>query len=120
MRKFKLLTKEGYPEKEMIVGKIYDENHKPVNGIYVRIKELVSEHPNDWEEVFEIDKEVFESPWISVNDRLPENYKFNLSKDVLTISGNKMSVKRYDHDLYIWSGSKYMTVTHWMPLPEAP
>jgi hypothetical protein len=58
--------------------------------------------------------------WISVKDRLPEEHKYGISKDVLTISGCKMQTKCYDHEIKQWSGSNYIRVTHWMPLPEPP
>ena len=56
-------------------------------------------------------------PWVSVSDELPKEYKFNMSRDVLTIAGSKMSVKSYDYELGKWSGSPHITVTHWMELP---
>jgi hypothetical protein len=58
--------------------------------------------------------------WISVEDRLPDENRLQMSKDVLTIAGNKMSVKSYDFELKRWNGSPHITVTHWMPLPEPP
>ena len=58
--------------------------------------------------------------WISVKDKLPEEYKFRMSKDVLTLAGSKMGVKSYDYELKTWSASNFITITHWMPLPEKP
>ena len=58
--------------------------------------------------------------WVAVTDRLPEEKKFRMSADVLTIAGDKMSVKCYDYELMRWSGSPHITVKYWMPLPEPP
>ena len=58
--------------------------------------------------------------WVAVTDRLPEEKKFRMSADVLTIAGDKMSVKCYDYELMRWTGSPHITVKYWMPLPEPP
>ena len=58
--------------------------------------------------------------WVSVSDELPKEYKFRMSRDVLTITGSKMSVKSYDYELVRWNGSPHITVTHWMELPSSP
>jgi hypothetical protein len=58
--------------------------------------------------------------WVSVLDELPKEYKFRMSRDVLTIAGSKMSVKSYDYELDRWNGSLHITVTHWMELPSSP
>jgi hypothetical protein len=58
--------------------------------------------------------------WISVKDRLPENYSLGMSRDVLTLAGTKQSVKCYDYALKRWNGSPFVTVTYWMELPELP
>jgi hypothetical protein len=54
--------------------------------------------------------------WISVEDELPKEHKFGISKDVLTLAGSKHSVKNYDHIIKQWSGSQNITVTHWRPI----
>jgi hypothetical protein len=58
--------------------------------------------------------------WIPVTERLPEEAHQQMSKDVLTIAGRKQSVKCYDYGLGRWTGSPYVTVTHWQPLPAPP
>lgn len=58
--------------------------------------------------------------WVSVLDKLPKEYKHRMSRDVLTIAGSKMSVKSYDYELNRWNGSPFVTVTHWIELPEPP
>ena len=58
--------------------------------------------------------------WIRATDRLPEEHKFRMSRDVLTIAGSKINVKSYDYGLNRWNGSPHITITHWMPLPEKP
>ena len=62
----------------------------------------------------------FTPQWIKVTDRLPEEHKFRMSRDVLTIAGSKINVKSYDYELKKWNGSPHITTTHWMPLPEPP
>ena len=54
--------------------------------------------------------------WISVEDELPQEHKYGISKDVLTLAGSKHSVKNYDHIIKQWSGSQNITVTHWRPI----
>lgn len=59
--------------------------------------------------------------WISVNDRLPNNYE-----EVLVASklGNIVYFAWYDADISMFMGHSHMwttrEVTHWMPLPEPP
>lgn len=57
-------------------------------------------------------------PWIDVNKELPPLFALGMSRDVLTIAGDKMNVKCYDWELKRWSGSPHVTVTHWAYLPE--
>jgi hypothetical protein len=69
--------------------------------------------------------------WISVNDRLPENYRPVLvACEGLTIGGYApIAIGSYGGGLWSLADAdgtayltKYMrcTVTHWMPLPEPP
>lgn len=58
--------------------------------------------------------------WVAASEELPPLYKLGMSRDVLTLAGTKMSVKSYDHELGIWSGSPHITVKYWMELPEPP
>ena len=60
------------------------------------------------------------SDWVAVTDSLPKEFKHRMSADVLTIAGNKMSVKCYDYELMRWSGSPHVTVKYWMELPKPP
>jgi len=60
------------------------------------------------------------SNWVAVTDRLPVEAKHRMSSDVLTIAGNKMSVKCYDYELGCWTGSPHITVKYWMELPKPP
>jgi hypothetical protein len=62
-----------------------------------------------------------ETNWISVEDRLPENFHLNMSRDVLTIAGKyKMKVSSYDYELKRWNGYNHVSPTHWQPLPTPP
>ena len=61
--------------------------------------------------------------WISVKDRLPEDFKTVLAfcKDGRMFVGRHTSWDRWE----IWTAMKStrivsMTVTHWQPLPEPP
>lgn len=60
------------------------------------------------------------SGWVSVSEKLPELHSLGMSRDVLTIAGSKMSVKRYDYELGRWTGSPHITVKYWTKLPEPP
>jgi hypothetical protein len=62
--------------------------------------------------------ELHEKPWISP-DTPPEKYKHEMSKDVLTLCGERMIVKCYDYELKRWSGSPHITVTGWQHLPSS-
>ena len=64
----------------------------------------------------ELENRVNNIGWISVKDRLPEEHKHGMSRDVLTIAGSKMKVKSYDYELGRWNGSPHITVTHWRDL----
>lgn len=59
------------------------------------------------------------SPWISVNDRLPEKVNKFLSDEVLVryLRGGKeyTFVTHYDYEYQTWN---IPNVTHWMPIPE--
>lgn len=68
----------------------------------------------------EIEDEKKKHKWISVKDKLPEEYRFEMSRDVLTIAGSKMRVRNYDYELNEWTGSNFITITHWMELPPPP
>ena len=61
------------------------------------------------------------SPWISVEDRLPEEINKFLSAPVLCryTRGSKefYHVCQYDYEFDEWQISK---VTHWMPIPNLP
>lgn len=59
--------------------------------------------------------------WISVNDRLPEEFYAGFSDWVLATSKmGSMVVSRYDYEGSYWITSMGRNITHWMPLPEPP
>jgi len=66
------------------------------------------------------DQIISDGPWIMVSDKLPEMHALGMSQDVLVIAGDRVMVKCYDYELSRWSGSHFITVTHWMPLPPPP
>ena len=51
MRRYKLLTQEGYAEFNFKVGEIYDETAKSTMGVTVR--NMVDTYPDDWQLVEE-------------------------------------------------------------------
>jgi len=59
------------------------------------------------------------SPWISVEERLPEKVNKFLSDEVLVryLRGGKeyTFVTHYDYEYQTWN---IPNVTHWMPIPE--
>ena len=63
-----------------------------------------------------------ESPWISVNERLPHEEKDGLSIKVLAVSTKVgIHISRYDYDMEAWiSPVLDIEFTHWMPLPNYP
>ena len=55
------------------------------------------------------------SPWISVEDKLPEEHT-----DVIVTDGSSVAhCKKYGDGFYTNIG-KCCNVTHWMPIPELP
>ena len=61
-----------------------------------------------------------ENTWVSALYELPKEHKHGMSHDVLTIAGDKMSIKCYDYELGRWTGSPHVTVKYWMELPQKP
>lgn len=60
--------------------------------------------------------------WIPVGGWPPEPLPEN-NKDVLVFTGGEICMGRYNVDTYAWtdvSGTVYLAVTHWRPLPEPP
>ena len=52
MKYYKLLTKDGYTQKEFIVSRIYPEDFK-INSPDRSMEEINEEYPEDWEQVSE-------------------------------------------------------------------
>jgi len=57
MKKYRLLTQDGYYKEDHCKGKIYDENYQPDNCDPVHC--LVRSYPNDWKEVIDIDTKIY-------------------------------------------------------------
>lgn len=55
-----------------------------------------------------------ESEWVSVNDRMPEQY----TDVIVFIKGDTIAVDYVDENGDFYYYGEY--VTHWMPLPELP
>ena len=57
--------------------------------------------------------------WISVKDRLPEEYQF-----VIATNGKEVKEARFFHagnrGGYVFNNITLPNVTHWMPLPQLP
>lgn len=61
------------------------------------------------------------SKWISVEERLPEKDKNDMSKKVLIIySTGLQNVAYYDYELKRFTCELYDIVSHWQPLPAPP
>lgn len=64
------------------------------------------------------------NPWISVEDRLPEEskkYKGWLSDTVFVVTNKDDGTSaRYDHATKTWCPAKILqgSITHWMPIPQ--
>ena len=62
---------------------------------------------------------IIPNAWISVKDRLPEDFQEVLASDGIDISASTFF--RYEKDDYSFSLCQfYNEVTHWQPLPEPP
>lgn len=55
------------------------------------------------------------SPWISVEERLPEEHT-----DVIVTDGSNVAYCRKYGDGFYTNIGKCCNVTHWMPIPELP
>ena len=55
------------------------------------------------------------SPWISVEDRLPEEHT-----DVIVTNGSNVAYCIKYGDGFYTNIGKWCYVTHWMPIPELP
>ena len=66
MRRFKLLTQDGYEIERWKKGEIYNEDY---TGVSAPVEELVREFPIDWQEVFDEELPTTPDP---VN---PQHYK---------------------------------------------
>lgn len=67
-------------------------------------------------QVYRLAEEIeYQSPWISVEERLPEEHT-----DVIVTDGRNVAYcKKYGDGFYTNIG-KCCNVTHWMPIPELP
>ena len=94
--------------------RIGNYNGETVEDILVRMAQWADEHPA--------------SPWISVEDRMPE-----LELDVLTMTNKNEPIldhrtKRYEGEPYWWASEDEIAgwmdeeeyITHWMPIPKLP
>ena len=126
MRKFKLLSLQGYSPGKWILGNVYPEDYKPspaagsyldfcilgkINDYYENVSFLAKNFPEDWEEVFED-----ESPWISVLAELPKQ-----DQEVFVVDEfEEYHVCKYDSFWGFVQDEKKIRPTHWMPLPKLP
>lgn len=62
-------------------------------------------------------KAMDESPWISVNDRLPETDSRDFNEKVLAYT--PIDTVRF-RLLPVTTFKSFRDVTHWMPIPELP
>ena len=100
-------------------------NDKVVN-VPERSREEIKELLDNWKGTLVVGDDISPSPWISVEDRLPDRLpaKFaNWSKEVFVAVKRgrecRAYVDKYSHVYKTWGvfGDK---VTHWMPIPELP
>lgn len=60
--------------------------------------------------------EAVKQEWISVEDRLPEQYS-----GVIAYDGDAVGEAFYDGEDFMWTENEdFVFATHWMPLPEPP
>lgn len=114
-------------------------NDKVVN-VPERSREEIKELLDNWKGTIVAGGDISISPWISVEERLPEMHSNNnpyservYVRYVQTVNGNKRIFYAFDELQYICLSSgkiighewcrhqnEYDCVTHWMPIPELP
>lgn len=107
MKKYKLLTQEGYPTFKFMAGNIYPENWKYNDNCYT-IAELVQRYPNDWKLVE--DDFVLPEKWcIAVTKENIESLgKWREAGSIGVMHSNNPSPKGFIHSYNkgYWSSSK--------------
>ena len=80
-----------------------------------RSREEIKELLANWKGTLVVGDYISLSPWISVEERLPEEHT-----DVIVTDGRNVAYcKKYGDGFYTNIG-KCCNVTHWMPIPELP
>ena len=102
MRKFKLLTKDGYIKPFWEIGKIYDENFIGSGSDYT-VGQLQKHYPQDWQEVFGEEKvQLTETEKIVLIDFLNDHFE-DLGE---FINGVNTSDQNYNNLEGRWSYNK--------------
>lgn len=111
------------PEAALLHSKPWNETdiQNIANTLYDKWSVVIAEHVYMTRDLFTLaiqDILPNKQPWISP-DTPPEEYKHKMSKDVLTLCGERMIVKCYDYELKCWTGSPHITVNKWQHLPSS-
>lgn len=80
-----------------------------------RSREEINELLANWKGTLVVGDDISPSPWISVEERLPEEHT-----DVIVTDGSNVAYCRKYGDGFYTNVGKCCNVTHWMPIPELP
>lgn len=75
MRKFKLLTQNGYDLLEHIAGKIYVEDYLPDGLVHATVAQLAKLFPHDWQEVTEEEMKLTDAEKIMIIGFLNDHFE---------------------------------------------
>lgn len=113
--------RNGYSTAEdaFAAGATWADANPCMPGMVVKIpersREEIKELLANWEGTLVVGDDISLSPWISVEERLPEEHT-----DVIVTDGRNVAhCKKYGDGFYTNIG-KCCNVTHWMPIPELP
>ena len=123
--------RNGYSTAEdaFIAGAEWADANPCMPGMVVKIPERSREEINEllanWKGTLVVGDDMSLSPWISVEERLPEP-----EKDVIILDGRKhIDIDHLTDDgednYYWWKSDESIfceddEITHWMPIPELP
>jgi hypothetical protein len=113
--------RNGYSTAEdaFIAGAKWADANPCMPGIVVKIpersREEIKELLANWKGTLVVGDDISPSPWISVEEKLPEEHT-----DVIVTDGSNVAhCKKYGDGFYTNIG-KCCNVTHWMPIPQLP
>lgn len=113
--------RNGYSTAEdaFIAGAEWADANPCMPGMVVkisnRLREEIKELLDNWKGTIVAGGDISISPWISVEERLPEEH----TNVIVTDGSNVAHCRKYGDGFYTNVG-KCCNVTHWMPIPQIP